>query len=420
MFYSPIKIVLIIILLLVNVVFIWSPGTSDVPVWTSFINGIRQSNVDYLFRCITYNCSEAPITYPTLYFLILYIFAKAPMLSSISPFLVVKILIFSFYLLSLVCALIFFWYVGKENKQLHNIDVVLLFLTQLSLFLNTQGLGYVDILMIPPFILSILWMLKNNFFLGGVFYAISLLVKWQPLILLPMILLYVVKIRRLRGIATFFLGIILGIAPLYVIFPDVVGVLLYSLRHALTDQFIAAAPNLPWVAIAALRWLGLSSIFGFGNQMYIVMTQTKDIGLLLLYMVFKIVFLGYYAWIMLKFYKRTEYMDNRENFFFALIGIMVGYYILASGVHENHLIIGGVLAFLLYLLHPSTKNRWLFFQVDSVSALGMFIFYGISGVPLLPLTIRGTSVVTIVAIVFVIWFATKVLPINKDEYKTNI
>ena len=112
-----------------------------------------------------------------------------------------------------------------------------------TLFLDAI-LSYTDVYFILFLLLVIHCYQRERVSLGTVFFAISCLVKWQPIILAPLILLYVVRRRpTIEGVARLLPAILCWVAHLCPLFLSCdAGI--YSWRHKSAAERERAEPEL--------------------------------------------------------------------------------------------------------------------------------------------------------------------------------
>src|SRR3954470_5874827 len=120
--------------------------------------------------------------YPPLSSVILFIVAKTGALFSLGTFLSFK----SSLVAALLCTTICFACWTR--------DAVLTAVLAFSLGLNGVALGYIDTYWAPTFILSLWALRENKIALFSGLFALSSLIKWQPLIVAPFLVLHALSI----------------------------------------------------------------------------------------------------------------------------------------------------------------------------------------------------------------------------------
>ena len=93
----------------------------------------------------------------------------------------------------------------------------------------------------------------------------------------------------------------------------------------------------------------------------------------------KIIFSIVFATIIISAIRADKTFNN--CILFSIIGL-VTYVIWNSGVHENHLFVAVILAYML-MLHQRTREHWAIVTVLAVMFnVNMFVFYGVTGTKL--------------------------------------
>ncbi len=347
-------------LLLFSVLYsIHSPGTGDISIWKRWVNNSDKFGVVEGFKL---DKSD----YPPYSALILLGSLKVGRLFGLTTFNSIKLGIITFLFLTLLI----FW-LWTKNFWLT------LFL-YISIALNTVALGYIDIFFAPTLLLS-LWALKRNkIMLSICLYSISFLIKWQPIIIAPFILVYILKVRSLRDLkginfkrlistTIFPTLIILGITSLIFSFEPI----LQSFKGATGHTFLSGfALNFNWVITHLLHVFRPQEFGGLSNgESFYIHTTNPEINLLP-----KLLFILFYSITLVTFFRRDK---NFEGFLkFSLIAYL-SYFIFNTGVHENHLFLVIILSFVLFW---SNRNNFLLMIVMILmSNLNLFLFYGING-----------------------------------------
>lgn len=409
-----IKIIIFFFLLITNILLVKSSGTGDVQVWIRMISIFQTKTYsEFFLNCQDYACINF-FHYPPVFFIIFFILTKLLPVNLIGTFLTAKLIIFLFYLLTLMCLLIFNR--GLKRNNLKVIDVVLIYFTTLSIILNTQALGYTDIVFAPFLILSLVCIYRNSFYWAGVLFGLSFLIKWQPLIILPSIIVYLIKLhsapkRIIPTLSKFIFGIITPILVLFSINHNILKTLYTSLSIALNDRFLSAALNFPWIVSTFLQKdMGIEYVTIEHVSNPIALFYIPKIVFLALTVIFSILFL------------RKPISNNRsfESFLLNALMIYTSYFMITTGVHENHLIIAVLLSLLIFIAHPSFPNRILLAVVDLVALLNMFLFYGISGKQLISRMIAGSDITLIAATLFSLLYVLYFVRILLEYTKSHV
>ncbi len=272
----------------------------------------------------------------------------------------------------------------------------------LALLPNAMTYGYTDI-HFAPFLVGALWALhRNKLALFTVLYGGACLVKLQPLILAPFLVIYLLGVQHIadwRQIAVKRLGlrVILPAALMalgtFAIFGKPAA---DALSIGLTNPFLSGqALNLNWIVTFGLRVLNPQWFGGLSDGL-IIPIDTQDWHALFWS---KILFWLLFAPACLAFALSRKSFDDLLRF--GLVGYLT-YFMLNTGVHENHLFMAVVLAAVLAWRqreHLSTFAIWAL-----VANINLFVFYGADGSGLAFSRVVGVDITLLLAVVFVALF----------------
>ena len=347
-----------------------SKGTIDTRNWEVIFWDIMIRGRAFIPDCLNYICPSNLILtkFPPGHALIFYIFSLIFPVSFFGTLIATKALIALFYIATLGTMVWFGRSVG--GVKLGMLRWVALYASMFSLVLSTQGLAYTDILAFPFLVISVLFLMKERLFWSGCLFGMSCLVKWQPIILLPVILTYVFSGPSLRSqitrVALFIGGLFVSVMMLYPFTQDVGAGLLLSLRnvalhtatYALNVSWVIQ--NLPFVRVAVSTDASPTPSWAW-----------VQLG----------VFSISYALVCWKVFRHVQKETRQEGLLHSfLLGTLV-YYLFSFGVHENHFILGSVIALLLYYFRPTRKNYLILRVVDVINVLNLVVFYGFTGAP---------------------------------------
>lgn len=363
-------------LIVVNILMIPSPGTIDTRNWEAVLFDIMNRGNQFVPDCLNYLCpSNYVLTkFPPAHFLLFYLFSFVFPPTVFGTLLATKSIIFVFYLLTMGTVV---WFAKSVlHVKISTIGVLAIFLSLFSLILNAQGLAYTDVLTFPFVILSIGYLMKKRHFIAGVFFMVSMLLKWQPIILLPICLVFILKKKRLvtgaSRLGMFIVGMILVVAVLHLVNPQLMGSMILSFRNAVAHQS-SIALNVPWL----VRQVIMASADGPFNPLLLP---------------FRVMFIVSYILILVRYVRLDDGKNGRHvNFLLTALIALATYFMLSIGAHENHFILGTLIAFLLYLVHPGVQTRRTFIIVDAVNIVNMFLSYGLLGTPVVPRIIVGVD-----------------------------
>jgi hypothetical protein len=146
-----------------------------------------------------------------------------------------------------------------------------------------------------------------------------------------------------------------------------------SLWHGMNHPFWSGtALNLPWVGEFFYKLLFSPS---FSRQDELPLLLPPSIYLLPLKIIFWILFIT----VVVQSMRREQTFKNCLPF--LIIGL-VTYVIWNSGVHENHLFVAVILAYML-MLHEYTRKHWAIATILAIMFnVNMFVFYGVTGTKL--------------------------------------
>ena len=245
--------------------FINSPGAGDMDAW---IKWTKNADKYGLVQGFYYNQDM----YPPLASVILFVTYKAKFLLNVDPITGIKLSLFLF----LIVASAIFYYWKK--------DFLFASLAMLSFSLNTI-LGYIDIYTFPTLILSFLALSKKKYVLFSVLFTLTCLIKMQPLIIAPFLIIYLLDFRNVNDLKHFdWKEFIKKLAlPSILIFSLIVGIYgieVISAFSRATDNphFSGQALNFNWIITYFLRAF---HYFGSLKEGYIKWIITEDLRIVL-------------------------------------------------------------------------------------------------------------------------------------------
>ena len=376
------------LLLLINLVALsafFSPGTGDVSIWETWMGEIASHGVVGGF-------SHTGTDYPPLAFVILGLVVRTAGALNVDQFLVLKASLLLFLFISSAC-----FYCFTRN-------LLLTAAFEFCLILSSVALGYLDIYF-APFLVSAFFLLRRGHLTGGfVCYAISCAVKWQPLILVPFVSLYVFRAaadpatgtRRVKTQLTPFLtSAMVVLVPLLVIFGP--AAVFDSFKRALTyHKFLSGyALNLEWIETWALH-LFKPETYGTLLSGAIDAFIVRDP---LVIWPNKILFYLSYLIILAVFISRKNTFERL--IVYSILGYLA-YFSFNTGVHENHLFLVCCLGWILAFVEPSQLVRCINFSVAANANL--FLFFGVFGQRVNPV-VAGLDITLVFALANLLLFA---------------
>jgi hypothetical protein len=254
------------------------------------------------------------------------------------------------------------------------------------------------------FLVGALWALyQDRLVLFTVLYCAACLVKWQPLVLAPFLAIYLAAqpgggdwrqtlVKRL-GLRVMVPGALMALGTVAVFGKPVIAALSIGLSNAFLS---GQALNLNWIATWGIRTLDPQWFGGLSNGL-IVPIDTPDWHALI---GSKILFWLLFAPAVLTF------ALSKKTFavlmLFGLCGYLT-YFMLNTGVHENHLFLAVILAAVLAWRqqeHLITFAIWAL-----VANVNQLVFYGADGSGLPFSRVFGVDITLLLAVVFVALFA---------------
>ena len=302
--------------------------------------------------------------YPPLSSLFMYL--PAIMLKVKNYFSCVKIMIGIFELLSVIIFAILF----DCNENLLGFT--------LSILLSCQ-LSYIDIFMIPFFLLAVYFFIHEKNMLFTLFFGLCVCVKYQPLIFLPIWMLAFVEIDKKR-ISVKWNELKKMIVPflclcIVMIFGwgwfEIVRSLGKSLLNA-ADLLCGNALNFLWIVQFFVENNNIGN-YGELNEGRITNIWAAPQELLALRFLFWIIFFG----IIIVILKRKNF--SRLYLLRCSILAYLAYYIFNVGVHENHLFVAMVLAWGNYCISNDKEDKFLAICCTLVFNFNLIVFYGLTG-----------------------------------------
>lgn len=238
---------------------------------------------------------------------------------------------------------VFFLVLASVSYFFYTRSRVLAILFFMALYLNVALFKYIDINSAVFFLLALLCLVNQRYFIFGLLFTLSCLVKWQPLIFSPFFLLYLWKINgrhwHLRNSPLLQAGLGCGLLliPSLLLFGTA---MLAALNSVLNEPYISGnALNMHWLTT---YWLHLQQPELFGELQNGNNDWIRHDGILL--SLLKLPFLISFLLALWLFARRQRSLDDLLAF--SLVGYLL-YFTLNTGVHENHLVFAVVLGFVM-------------------------------------------------------------------------
>jgi len=376
------------LLVLVNLLalsFFFSPGTGDVTIWETWMREISA-------RGVVGGFSHTGTDYPPLSFIILGGVVRIAHAIGSTELFALKCSLFFF----LFCTVAVFFYFTR--------NIVLSAALELSLVLNSVGLGYLDIYFSAFLIGAFFLLQRGQFTLAFLFFAISCAIKYQPLLLAPFVCVYVfspteedkMQKARQKRILPFLVTALVLVIPILAAFGA--PAMLDSFKRALTYHKILSgyALNLPWIETWALHLLSSDK---YGSLLQGGVIEWINVRDPLIVWPNKLLFFLIYGLILFSFLRQPK--NFRRLVVYSMLGYFA-YFCFNTGVHENHLFPICCLAWILVFVD---RDQWLRAINLSVAAnLNLFLFFGVFGPRLNPV-IGGIDITLFFAVANLCLFA---------------
>lgn len=265
-----------------------------------------------------------------------------------------------------------------------------------AMLLPIVALGYLDAYFFP-WLIGALWALeRRRFTLAGALFGAACVIKWQPIIVLPFIVIYCWRrgARRVTASGGFLLAAIVVAVAVIAPYGSAVSDAWYAATH---HRFLSGnALNFPWLVT---HWLHVYRPERFGGLIdgqsnFIATTSPAYTTLphVLFYVTYGAAALAAWRW-------TTSFGALLR---FCVVGSLA-YFTFNTGVHENHLI---VTLCLIVVLAAHEREDWLAALAVAVfSNLNLFLFYGVDGLGFhYSRLILGVDAALVMAAIMVVYF----------------
>jgi hypothetical protein len=342
-------------------------GGPDVKLWLTWMETLSEHGLVEGYQRIDGN-------YPPLSHLFLFLVARFGEALGISHFLALKTGLFLFQLAATGTILAMsrsFWVAAAFN---------------FGTVLNDVALGYLDVVF-APFLIGAVWAWRGGRpLLGATLFTITLLIKWQPLVIVPFVALYLFDISdgtsALRALCSPLFRRVVLLAAAVVLLLSPFGLEpLRAMGHAGTQPDLSDnAINLPWLEEWVLKVLFSSSYSPF-DELQIWRAPTSVMILQ------KAVCACGLLYVLHLFLQAEKSLDN---LLLASVAGFLTYTTLNAGVHENHVATAVILTFIL-MAHVKRDgdtsclaDRTIAVLVVAMLNINLFLFCGITGLPVVP------------------------------------
>jgi hypothetical protein len=239
----------------------------------------------------------------------------------------------------------------------------------LAVAVNVVAHGYLDILTVPPLLLAMRSLERRRPTAAGAWFATAAAIKWQPLIVGPFVLVEACRTQpsarfgALAGAGRFVIGAVIVAGPLLAFFdPEPIQA---ALRLALQHSSLSLQGlNANWLVQLAI-YLGSNAT----GALYDVDTPEIVASLA------RVAFVTTYGCLLWLFIRRGRHF---EDYVWYSCLAFYSYCMLNVGVHENHLFLAVILAFVLLCTRHSQAPQVAFFMAVSAN-VNLLLFYDVDG-----------------------------------------
>jgi hypothetical protein len=383
----------------ITIIFFNSQGTHNTEAW---IEWVEYANKYGIIEGYKYKVT----TYPPLSVLILKFFYNLTSFfnHNIEIFYAIKISIFFFFFLSTI---IIYFYSS-------NIKITIFYIV--TFLLSSVGLNDLDIFFATFLIISFFFLKKKNFFLFSFFFIISILIKWQPIIIAPILIIYVseynlknkINFRNIKHafVAIFFVSLM--IIGTYGFLP-IVKSLYVSINH---NYLSGNALNYNWIITWFLKTYDSAS---YGNIINGQITWTKIKSNNIYIYSGQFIFILTYFYLLLNFIFLKK--KNLESLFLFCSVVSFSYYIFNKGVHQNHLFLSTLFVILAY--NENSQNFVNAVLTSVIFNMNLFIFYGVTGTSIINTVVNNSFDLTLIISILNVLFLIKIFINLNAKIKIN-
>jgi hypothetical protein len=390
----------------ISIIFFNSQGTHNTEAW---IEWVEYANKYGIIEGYKYKVT----TYPPLSVLILKFFYNLTSFfkNNIEIFYAIKISIFFFFLLSTI---IIYFYSS-------NIKIAIFYI--LTFLISSIGLNDLDVFFATFLIISFFFLKKKNLFLFTLFYGFSVLSKWQPIIIAPILLIYITKYKinkkiNLINIKNYFFNIkncILAFFFLCLIFFGTYGFLpiIKSLYVSINHNYLSGnALNYNWIVTWFLKTYDATN---YGPIIDGRITYTKILSKNILIYSGQILFILTYIYLILNFLLLKK--RDITNLLLFCATVSFSYFIFNKGVHQNHLFLSVFLFILAY--NENSKFFTYMLLTAIIFNMNLFIFYGPTGIGVIETVINKSFDLSIAISIVNIFILIRLIMSLKTKYKNK-
>jgi hypothetical protein len=356
----------------IGLAFLNSPGTDDRDDWIEYM-GLAHEHSLRATAIYGINYSK----YPPLGVVTLALMARFGGLLGWTDFVTLKI---SLLLATLASA----WFMTAWNARRQPLLGAAMFG---ALFANSMLLSYIDVYFVVVLLLALLCLQRGFLAAGAALYTVSVFVKWQPMLLAPFLLLYLLREpQRMTLVAAgrIFAPAALVVAVTYLLFGNIV---IAAFWRQITDptfsSFSGDALNLNWLITAAIQL----STGELQRDDGVVHSISEGGPSTLAYISYALRIITFLTTVVYFYYSKRQFADLLQA---AIIGYLC-YFMFGFGVHENHGLIVAVLA--LCLVATTGAGHVQAVVLAAIANVNQLLFFGLTGTrPNLPRVVFGWDV----------------------------
>jgi hypothetical protein len=360
---------LLLLGLLIGVTFLNSPGTTDRVRWLLYMglshdHGITETYHIAAIDGVGEGLLAGRTDYPPLVFAVLWLVARIAQPLGLSDFNALKLSLVVFTLGS--AGMIAVW----QGIWRPLLGIVAFLVLALGALLQ----AYVDVYFALVLLVAFYCLERGRLTVGTTLFAVSCLIKWQPIILAPLVLLYVIpRGPRPAHFACLVPGALVVLATYLAFGNDGVVAFISGLSN---PRLSGLALNFNWIltGLAERHQSGYED--GLVRTLWFGQTPLLESGiypnLALLSAVLR--YVCFAASVCYFYFSRRTFAE----FLHAAIACFMAYFIFGGGVHENHAFLPALLGLCWMAMD---RTRYLEATLLAVMFnLNLFLFYGANGI----------------------------------------
>lgn len=235
--------------------------------------------------------------------------------------------------------------------------------------------GYYDVVYLPFLLLALYAADRQRWGAAGGALAVAGLIKWQPVILAP-----VFALAALRALKSPRQAVMAGL-PALTVLALVVGTfgpaaVFAAFRMAVRDPYLnGQGLNAGWIAAYVLEALKIGALRLRPDDAVAILTRSAAVPLItatmtalrVLFYLFTIATIAIYA----------LGRPTRRTFMMTALTVALAQFTFNTGVHENHLFVPLVVAFVAW--ETKALDGLLFLAIAALAVINVMIFYGFHG-----------------------------------------